>query len=394
MTTSKYPSRAIIAVLSAFFAASFIDLVGTGIDEIKQETNLPGYVLQFIASAAFIWFFFLSVPAGLLQDQYGKKKMVTLSLIATSIGLFTPLFGKDFVTLLIAFSFVGIGNTVLQVAATPLLIAIVPPERSSSYLSLSQFIKSFGSLIAPFVAILFGKTIGDWRYALYSFGLIALLSALWIQSLAPDEARKKQQRASFSSCLRLLSHRFILRMVLCIFLIVGVDVAMNTNVSAILRANFQLADTEESVIQDASKLGKSLYFTTKMIGCFLGAILLRYFSSRHFLRWSSLLSLTFVLLLGLLPYIWATWILIALIGFGVSNIFPLIFSLSVEKMPTRSNELSGLMMMAIVGGATIPPLMGYVSDLLYPAAGAYVLVGCMTYIFWVSATLKTEKTEK
>ena len=78
------------------------------------------------------------------------------------------------------------------------------------------------------------------------------------------------------------------------------------------------------------------------------------------------------------------WGLVFLIGLAVANIFPLVFSITVEKYPARSNEISGLMMMAICGGAVIPLLIGWVSDLSNVAFGMSVLIICMVYLFSVS----------
>ena len=73
-----------------------------------------------------------------------------------------------------------------------------------------------------------------------------------------------------------------------------------------------------------------------------------------------------------------------MIGLAVANILPLVFSITVEKYPTRSNEISGLMMMAISGGAVIPLLIGWVSDISNVAIGMSVLIICMVYLFSVS----------
>ena len=87
----------------------------------------------------------------------------------------------------------------------------------------------------------------------------------------------------------------------------------------------------------------------------------------------------------------AAWVLIFIIGLAVANIFPVVFSITVAKYPARSNEISGLMMMAICGGAVIPLLMGWVTDISNNAAGMAVLLVCMFFLFFVSLyALKVE----
>jgi fucose permease len=100
--------------------------------------------------------------------------------------------------------------------------------------------------------------------------------------------------------------------------------------------------------------------------------------------WSSLLGIIFFISILILKSSVAAWILVFLIGLAVANIWPLIFSIAVEKHPDRSNEISGLMMMAISGGAVIPLLVGWLSDAVNMVAGMTVLIGCMIYLFAVS----------
>jgi fucose permease len=78
------------------------------------------------------------------------------------------------------------------------------------------------------------------------------------------------------------------------------------------------------------------------------------------------------------------WGLVFLIGLAVANIFPLVFSITVERYPARTNEISGLMMMAISGGAVIPILIGWISDLSNVVYGMSILIVCMLYLFSVS----------
>jgi FHS family L-fucose permease-like MFS transporter len=86
-------------------------------------------------------------------------------------------------------------------------------------------------------------------------------------------------------------------------------------------------------------------------------------------------------------------VIIFVIGLGVSNIFPLVFSLTVEKYPERANEISGLMIMAISGGAFIPPLMGWVADITSVTASVLILVAAIVFIFLVSLTTKRASLE-
>ncbi len=381
----------LIPVLLSFFVMSFADLVGTGVDELKQSADTPRYVLQLIPFVALIWYFLLSVPVGIWQDKIGKKKALNIGILITAAGLFIPVFGNTLVVILLAFSVLGIGNVIIQVSANPLLVDIVPEDRSSSFLSLSQFFKSIGSMVGPFVAGITGPWIagllgdhseGAWRYGLYLFGLVAVISWAWLSVVKVDETRNEGEKATFSSCFKLLGNNFVFMMVMGIFLVVGIDVAMNSNIGNFL-------ELKMGIDAETAKYGKSMYFFAKMIGTFVGAILLTKLSSRGFLIGSSLLAIVALLALTFTTNALAAWIIIFIISLGVSNIFPLLFSIAVGKMPARANEISGLMMMAISGGAIIPFIVGYAMDMWLPG-GILVLVACAVYLLYLGLSPKTK----
>ena len=389
--SNKIKLSHLIPVLLSFFVMSFIDLVGTGVDELKQSAETPRYILQLIPFAAFIWFFLLSVPVGIWQDKIGKKKALDIGVLITALGLFVPLMGNTLPVILLAFALLGIGNTIIQVSANPLLVDIVPKDKSSSFLSLSQFFKSIGSMIGPFVAAvigpwlanLFGDTSGGtWRYGLYLFGFVSFLAWGWLASIKIEEEHSDSVKATLSSCFKLLNNNFVLMMVIGIFLVVGIDVAMNSNIGNFLEQKI-------GIDAETAKYGKSMYFFAKMIGTFLGALLLTKLPARGFLIGSSLLAVVALLVLAFTPSALAAWIIIFIISLGISNIFPLIFSIAVGKLPERANEISGLMMMAISGGAIIPFFVGLAMDEWLPG-GIFVLVACTAYLLFVGLSPKTK----
>jgi fucose permease len=384
--------RYLIPVLLAFFVMSFIDLVGTGVDEMKQNADLPRYIFQLIPFAGLIWFFLLSVPVGIWQDKIGKKRALSAGIFVTALGLFVPVLGNTLPVILLAFAFMGIGNTIIQVSANPLLVDIVPEEKSYSYLSFSQFLKSIGSMIGPYVAAVIGPKLalmmgesggeGSWRYGLYLFGVIAIISGVWLSSIKVEESGTNANRATFASCFRLLGNRFVLMMVMGIFLVVGIDVAMNSNIGNFLEQKI-------GIDAETAKYGKSMYFFAKMIGTFLGALLLTRISSRKFLIGSSLWAILFMVALAFATGPTVAWVTIFLVSLGISNIFPLIFTITVNKMPERDNEISGLMMMAISGGAVIPFIVGFTMDLWLPG-GIFVLVASAGYLLFIGLSGQTK----
>lgn len=382
MTSPK--SRIIFPVLLSFFVVSFVDLVGTGVDELKQNSNTPGYLLQLIPFVAFIWFFLLSVPAGIWQTKIGKKRVLNFAILITSVGLFVPAFGNNLPIILLSFSLLGIGNTIMQVAANPLLVDVVPDKKASSFLSLSQFIKSVGSMIGPFVAAVVGPLLaqlfnyegqGTWRFGLYLFGFISLLSFFWLSVTRIEEKAVTEEKVSILSCFKLLSNQYIALMVFGIFAVVGIDVALNSNIGTFLHLKL-------GVGEEMAKYGKSVYFFAKMVGTFAGAIILMKWDPRKILSISSILAILAVLALTFTSTEILAWILVAVISLGVSNIFPLIYSITVGNYPQRSNEISGLMMMAISGGAFFPFLVGLSMD-YHLNGGLWLIFVLLLFIFFL-----------
>lgn len=377
MSTQKVNITRILPVLMAFFVMSFVDLVGIGVDRVSRDMNLSATLAQLIPSAAFLWFFVLSVPVGVMQSRLGKKFMLNVGMGVTALGLLVPYFFYTFESVLIGFAFLGIGNTIVQVSANPLIVDVVPGNRAPSFLSFSQFIKAIGSMIGAPLAAVFAAQFGDWKLLFLVFGVVSILSVIWLGSTKIDETRTEETKATFTSSFKLLGNGFVLMMVLSIFLVVGIDVGFNSNSGQFLIKRFLIDPT-------VAESGRSVYFFGRMLGTFAGALLLTRISSRKFFLGSSVLGIICLAAILLVKSTFMAWGLVFLIGLAVANIWPMVFSIAIEKFPTRSNEISGLMMMAISGGAVIPLLIGWVSDISSVSIGMSILVVCMVYLFSVS----------
>ena len=375
--TRKQSVTVILPVLLSFFVMSFCDLVGIGVDYAKADFNLSNTMAQLIPSAVFIWFFFFSVPVGVLQDRIGKKNMVNIGMLLTAIGLFLPLVIYTFPTLLVGFMLIGIGNTIMQVSANPLMMDVVNPKNRSAILSLSQFIKSLGSWCAPYLTLFFANRFGDWKLTFLFFGAVSLLSIAWLWLTPIKEAKITEKRASVWSVLAMLKMPYVVMMVLGIFFVVGIDVGMNT-------VSGQFLMDKLGIAEKPAFLGRSYYFFGKMAGTFIATFLFTVIKPPKFLFFSSVATLVTVLAFIFSPTYLFAIVTIVLIGFSAAAIFPLIFSITVSKFDKYSNEISGLMIMAVSGGGIIPFLFGWISDASSITAGMYLFVACAAYLILVS----------
>jgi FHS family L-fucose permease-like MFS transporter len=167
-------------------------------------------------------------------------------------------------------------------------------------------------------------------------------------------------------------------MVAAIFFYVGAEVCVSSGIPLFLKQNYQVD------VNSLGLLGTGLFFLALTIGRFSGGVILNWISPakilpRHFV------SLSIVALAGLfVPDRTVAVVSFFLAGLGFANIFPLAFSLTVESLPQYTNELSGLMVTAIVGGAILPPLMGLVSDRSSVLIGFLVPMAAILYITWTA----------
>jgi fucose permease len=326
----------------------------------------------------------MAIPTGIFQDRNGKKLTVNIGMVLTGIGLLIPFVYYSLPTALFGFALLGIGNTILQVSANPLLIDISPKDTKAANLTLSQLIKAIASMLGPVVTAGLALYTGNWKLVFPVFAAVSILSALWLNAVKIEESKPEKAPATFKSSFALLKNSYILITVLAIFFMVGFDVGINTNIATFLTARFSIS------IESAS-MGIVIYFASLMTGRFIGAVLLRKINIRVFMAVSTLLSLA-----GLIGIIFSddlllTRILIFVAGFGFSNIFPIMFAIIVEKKPAYANELSGLIILAVSGGAIIPPVIGLLTDMFGPFAAIYVLIFCILYIAY--ATYYVIKTD-
>ncbi len=377
MNSSKINLSKVIPVLFSFIVMGFVDIIGVATGYVKHDFQLTDFIAQFLPMMVLLWFFVLSVPAGVLQDKFGKRNMLKVGMFIQAVGLGVPFIYYSFPMMFASFILLGIGNTVIQVSANPLLQDVTPSDKLASFMSTSQFVKAIISFSGPLIATFMASFFGNWKLVFAVYGVTSLLAAFWLSVTPIQESKPERKPASFSSCFGLLKNRFIALMALSIFLIVGAEVSVNTNIVNVLIAKFGLT-------LETAAIGISFFFAGETVSRFLGAIILNVIKPRLFLLLTTLLSLLGVLGVFFAPANAVAFASIFIIGLGAGNMFPIIFSLALEKMPERANEISGLLIMAVSGGAVIPLVMGFVSSTFGPLISVSVIGVCMLYILWVS----------
>ena len=374
-----------LPVFMAFYVMGFGDIVGVATGYAQRDFGLSSTLTQVLTMMAFVWFFLLSVPIGIFQDKNSKKKAVFLGILFFSASMIVPLVWDSYYGMLVAFTFLGIGNAIVQVSANPLMQDVSPPDKLSRNLTLSQFVKAIAGMLGPVIAAFCATKFGNWKLIYLVYLAICVLSLLWLQ-FTPIQETGNTGRASFSSTLKLLlSDRKVTLLVLGTFVMVGFDVGMNTSIVNYLKTSF-------GVSQEEAIVGISIYFAALMVGRFLSAIILNNFSGNKMLFYCAILSVASFALLYLMPDFNSGRIAIFCVGLFTAAIFPLIFSAGLQYMPERANELSGLMIMSVCGGAVIPPIVGLLTDFSNIMIALLLLGLCLVYIIFLAVyIIRTEK---
>lgn len=370
-----------IPVFLAFLCMGFGDVVGPLTSQVQDDYKLSNIAASLVTLMGFIMFGLLSIPLGIYQDKKGKKHILQIGLIAALVGLVLPIIGNysSFILLLGALLLLGTGATMLQVAGNPIMRDVSPEGKYSRNLSFGQFVKAIGSLSGSLIPIIAIRYHSNWHILFPIYSAFIAVAIIYLFSVKIEEKKVEGTvPASFKSCLSLLSNKYILLMVIAIFLYVGAEVSLSAKLPNYLAHKFNFD------IKQLGLFGTLFFFLALMTGRFLGGVVLNWLSPRNFLIITSVLSLLGIGGLFIASTQITGFIAIAIIGLGFANIFPLVFSITVDAFPERTNEISGLMVTAIIGGAIVPIIFGTVADIFTLMAGFLVPAACVLYILLIS----------
>ena len=366
-------------VFLAFLAMGFLDAEGPFVSLAKNQFHLSNAAAFLTPLVGLSMFGLLSIPAGILQNRRGKKFVLRLGLAVALVGMSIASLGlNSFPRFLLTIVLLGAGTAILQVAGNPLMRDVSPPGKYARNLSLGQFVKAVGSLAGPLVPAIAARYFGaSWMVIFPIFGvalLISLLATGWLR-LPTDESAATA--ATLRSSMSLLREPFMLAMTCAIFLYVGAEVSISAGIPLFIKERFGFE------VSRVGLLGTGLFFMALMIGRFLGGVILNWVKPTHFLVATSLLSLAGMSILYS-PSGRLAAVAFFVVGLAFANIFPLIFSITVDRMPERANEISGLLVTAIVGGAALPPIMGVVADHTSMTTSLLVPIAAIIYVFALS----------
>jgi fucose permease len=369
-----------VPIFLAFMAMGIADAMGPMSDAVKNQFHISNVMATLMSFFVFIAFAIFSVPCGVLAARIGKKNVLLIGLAINAIACLVPsIMAPSYGLLLTCIFLLGVGTTFLQVSANPIMRDVSPQGAYSRNLSFAQGIKGIGSTVSTYLvtaitAIAIFRSMG-WRGSFPLFFILMALSFVLVLFLKVNET-KADVPPSIGSSLGLLKNPVFFMAVLGIFLYVGAEVCM-------ARFLFPLQKSIGMSTETAGKFGPALFFLLITFGRLIGTAVLTVISPRAFFRVSALLGLIGAALLmsGSIPL---AIVGVVAGGLGFANIWPMLFSITVEEKPESSSELSGLMCMAISGGAIVPLVMSRMVDMNMKAMAFIIPTICFAYLLLLS----------
>ena len=393
-TTNTRPASAgvgkVLPVLFSFFIMGFVALVGAATHEIKGALHLSSTVAGLLPNFIFIWFLICSVPAGLLMRRIGRKTMVQVSYTITLVGMLIPLpmilgaMATNLGVYLVTFALLGIGNAIIQVALNPLLTNVINKDRLPTFIALGQTFKALSALLGPQIILFCTYHLGNWNWTFPVYAALTLIAMLWLTlTQIPREERATGRGVSFGDTFSLLKDSFLLRMFVCIFLIVGIDIGMNFFIPEIFSNVYSYKNPGNMI---------TVYYVCRTISSLVCAMLLLRIPPRKIWPWimaASIVACAVMMVLSTMPTtaIGPQVLFVAMflpVSFAAANVFAIVFSLAIAHRPEKTDQIASLLVMGLAGGGIMTFVIGVMNDAMGIIGGFIALLACMTYIFFVS----------
>ena len=367
-------------ILASFFVMGFCDIIGTVVNQIKVECAISDVMAGFLPSMIFIWFFLISLPTGVMCGKIGRKNTVIVSLGITVFAMLLPVAAsaERFWVYFVAFALLGIGNTIIQVALPALMSNAVPANQLTSRISLGQFVKAVCASITPVLVYITATWLGNWKLLFPLYGVLTALIAfmLWLTPIPDERLADETSRAatSFGSCLSILKNPYILSMTVGILFSVGADVGFAVAIPEYLKNIYKIDVNKAGV-------GPTVYFVAKTLAAIGGAVLFARISAARCFPWFMGIGLiaTAGIFLAATPFMFLICVFVAAIA--TANSFVMCMGLALDRVPEKANEITSLMVMAIVVGGVVTPIIGFAQTMVGSVGVVIVLLACLAYLF-------------
>jgi fucose permease len=379
------------------FVTNIIDPMGT---DVQASFRLTETQVGYLASALFIAYAVMSIPAGILVEKLSAKKVLLAAFALSGIGALVYAMKPSFGVAIPSLFVVGVGFAMLQVVINPLLRVSGGEENYAFFGNMSQMIFALGSTVSPHLyvylvgAIKGGRTTGlvgvlsravpegmSWvaLYWVFTAILLAMVVVIALVRLPKVELAEDEKVGSLDTILFLLKNRTVWVYFLGIICYVGTEQGIATKIKPFLM-NCHNVDPDL-----ANRVAVSGFWGAMTLGCAVGLVLLKLFDAKKILvvfMAGGILTLLAALFGG------RTTALVAMpmLGFWCSVGWPLVFALALNSVDKHHGSFAGILCTGILGGAILPPLVGIIADHAGPMGlryGLLAVVATFAYLLFI-----------
>ena len=377
----------LLPLLAGFFVMGFGDIIGTVMNQVKSEcAEHADSIAWLMPIFAYVWFLVISIPTGVVAGRIGRKNTVLVSLAVTVAAMVVAFFAdaEKWYLYVAAFALVGIGNTIIQAALPALMSNVVDPSQLASRISLGQFVKALCAALTPVFVYATATALGNWKLLFPLYGLLTVAAAVWLLvSKIPDERGSGDSvsggRTTFGGCFAMLKEPYVAAMTAGILFSVGADVGFSVAIPEYLKNVFK-------VEKDLAGMGPTVYFAAKTVAAFVGAVVFARISAAKCFPWCMGLGLVATAAIPFVPSPVAFLSVVAVVALLTANSFGMCMALAIERFPAKANEISSLMVMAIVGGGIVSAILGPAQSMFGPVGIVITLGVCIAYLFVLGLT--------
>jgi fucose permease len=396
----------VLLVFLIFFVISFItNILGPLVPDIIKGFSLSLTLAGFLPFSFFIAYGVMSIPAGVLLDRFGQKPILIAAFVLAFGGSFLFASSPTFTVALMSLFMIGIGMTMLQVAINPLLRVAGGEENFAFFSVMGQLVFGSASFLSPRVYSYLVTNLGGegpapaggmlgllarlvpselpWvsLYWVFTVVTLAMILVLFAVRLPKVELKEDEKAGAASSYVELLKDRYVWLFFFGIFAYVGSEQGVANWVSRFLETYHGL----DPQVEGARAV--SYFWGLLTAGCLLGLVLLKLFDARRVLVWFSTAAMI-SLAVALFGPTSVSYIAFMMVGFFLSVMWSVIFSLALNSVAEHHGSFSGILCTGIVGGAVVSALVGWLGDLFGLRAGMTLLFVTLGYILSIGLWAK------
>ncbi len=388
------PSGLLWVIFLAYFTFGMItNVLGVIIPEVSNQYELSRFAAGLLASSFFLAYGLCSIPTGVLMDRFGAKPLLLFGVTLMTLGCLGVTWAQTYPMMLAMTFTVGVGVTVVQTAGNPLIQHLDRSENYHRNLTLTIGFCGIGAFAGPFILAFIRGSGRNWQslYVFFAGLCFVLLLLLAMSSFASARAATTSQ-FRVDKLGRLLKNPLLLMYCLGIFCYVGAEVGTASWIVKFFQsvhglsgdvANLQSTNLFEKFLPTLPALVVAMFWGLQGTGRLVSGAVLNKFGSRRILRIYAFMALA-LLLVATFGTKNISAVGFAACGFFTSVLFTLIFSGTINSFSENQGTISGLLCTAILGGAAVPPLAGWVGDKYGMQIAMLVPVACFAYVFGLS----------